>query len=380
MSFYGVEWDLTVDVYRFDVGYDRDAPCGLNQRSVYVCERIPIQRVPLESVSGRWLLDAYLGADHDTRQRAYAAAVAQVESESAVALAALAPDTPLLSKETWRHRRRMQRRALEPERSQRLQRLERALAREFGALSYERFDLPRLQAHVTRYNHPRFLRSFYFAEVNARHIRNFALKYANNVAYRAEVDAGATAWARRNALFERNLTTTSLRRLRGAELNLAQADLWRWIKERADVILALPEYMRLHAIDSAFGPARDPSASCEYHPKYDPEMRAAISAWDAVPGVATRFSCQGISGALMYDGRQLLTVSPHEELAYIQFASMSDAAAAAVYHLALEYPLIQVIASGSDVHRLQSVDATKNPAFRVACAQLADEVRLRLGA
>ena len=62
MSFYGVEWDLTVDAYRFDVGYDRDAPCGLNQRSVYVCERIPIQRMPLESVSGQWLLDAYLDA------------------------------------------------------------------------------------------------------------------------------------------------------------------------------------------------------------------------------------------------------------------------------------------------------------------------------
>jgi hypothetical protein len=114
MSFYGVEWDLTVDAYQFDVGYDRDAPCGLNQRTVYVCERIPIQRVPLESVSGRWLLDAYLGADRDTRQRAYASAVAQVESDSAVALVALAPDAPLLSKKTGRHRRRMQRRALEP--------------------------------------------------------------------------------------------------------------------------------------------------------------------------------------------------------------------------------------------------------------------------
>jgi hypothetical protein len=111
-----------------------------------------------------------------------------------------------------------------------------------------------------------------------------------------------------------------------------------------------------------------------------------------VPGVETRFSCQGVSDLVAYDGRQLLTVSPREELAYVEFASMSDAAAAALYHLALDYPMLQVIASfafvgagqdpevGSNVHRLQSVEAAKNRAFRVACAQLADKVRLRLGA
>jgi hypothetical protein len=32
MSLYGVEWDMKVGSYRFDVGYDMHASCGLDQR------------------------------------------------------------------------------------------------------------------------------------------------------------------------------------------------------------------------------------------------------------------------------------------------------------------------------------------------------------
>jgi hypothetical protein len=175
MSFYGVEWDPKVGSYRFDVGYDRDAVCGLDQRDVYVCERTPIQRVPLKSLSGRWLLDAYQGADRQERVHAYAAAVAQVETDAALALAARptpAPDAPSAKPKTGRWQRKKQRRAIESERRQVMQRLEQALARELGALPYDQFDLQRLQAQVTRYDGPHFLRSFYFAEMNERHIRN----------------------------------------------------------------------------------------------------------------------------------------------------------------------------------------------------------------
>jgi hypothetical protein len=113
MGFYGVGWDMTVSPYRFDVGYDLHASCGLDQRDVYVCERTPIQRVPLTSVPGRWLLDAYLGSDREARERAYTAAVAVVEADATQALAALtALDAPsLTSKKTGRWRRKQQRRA-----------------------------------------------------------------------------------------------------------------------------------------------------------------------------------------------------------------------------------------------------------------------------
>jgi hypothetical protein len=92
--------------------------------------------------------------------------------------------------------------------------------------------------------------------------------------YRAEVDEGAMAWACRDALFERNLFTVAMRRLSRAELESAQADLWPWIKRHAAALLALPEYARLKAIDSAFTPTMN---------EVDPETHQAVGAWNAIP-------------------------------------------------------------------------------------------------
>jgi hypothetical protein len=47
-----------------------------------------------------------------------------------------------------------------------------------AALGRDQFDAQRLQASmptsITQYGEPRFLRSFYFDEVNGAHMRNFA--------------------------------------------------------------------------------------------------------------------------------------------------------------------------------------------------------------
>jgi hypothetical protein len=79
-------------------------------------------------------------------------------------------------------------------------------------------------------------------------------------------------------------------------------------------------------------------------------------------------------------------VSPHEERAYVEFAQTAPPAAAIMYELAPEYPMIEVIPAGTrvdgpwerSVHRLQSVDDDANVAFRLACADLAERVHQRL--
>jgi hypothetical protein len=382
MSFYGVEWHMQMGGLRFEVGFDSGAACGLEEREICVRERTPIERIPLASIPGRWLLDAYVGDDRETRTGAYTAAVAQVEADYARALAELAAASPAppatatpSARKQGRRRRKEQRRPLQDTRRASLQRLEQTLTRDLAALGHERFDLQRLASHVTRLDGPRALRRFYFDEVNEPHLVNFIRKYATDAAYRADVDSGAAPWAKRNALFERNLCTASLLRLSGAELDAAQFALWQWMKRHTDAVLALPEYVRLQRLDSACAPTMQ---------EVDPEIRLAVAAWNATPGVVTRSSCQGVSGVVTYEGRELLAVSHHEERAYIDFASMSAPAVEAVVDLAPAYPLVEVIEdvafvrAGEErhgerrVHRLRSAHPSANVAFRQACADLAE--------
>jgi hypothetical protein len=311
-----------------------------------------------------------------------------VEADAARALAELdaasrsSPSAATTSaRQQGRRRRQQRRRPIQEKRRDALQRLEVTLMRELAPLGHDRFDLRRLAAHVTRFDDPRPLRRFYFDEVNPPYLENFMRKYAGDPAYRAEVDAGATPWARRNALFERNLYSDSRRRLRGAQLDAAQRGLWGWMKRHADAIVALPEYARLQQLDCAFAPTMD---------EIDPEIRVAVAAWNAAPEVVTRYSCQGVSGVVTYDGHEILTVSHHEEFAYIEFASMSESAAAAVFDLAPAYPMVEVIedavfiGAGEErrrerrVYRLQSAHPNANLAFRQACVELAARVGQRV--
>src|SRR5215813_8480947 len=99
-------------------------------------------------------------------------------------------------------------------------------------------------------------------------------------------------------------------------------------------------------------------------------MCAAVAAWNALSGVATRFSCQGVSGLVTYKGRQILVVSPHEACAYTEFASIANAAAGAVYDLAADYPTISVVGSGhchvTDTRVPKNVQSARYAASRAA--------------
>jgi hypothetical protein len=86
MTISDVEWRLDVGPFQFEIWFDLGAACGLNQRDVWVRERLPIEQTPLNSLPGRVLLDAYSGADREERERAFAADVATVEAEYARAI------------------------------------------------------------------------------------------------------------------------------------------------------------------------------------------------------------------------------------------------------------------------------------------------------
>lgn len=381
MTFHAVEWNAHYGPYRFEVWFDSGNECGLEQRDVYVRERTPIERVPLTSVPGRLLLTAYRGADRAAREVAFGEAVAQVEAQFAPALqtpaqASALAQPPAQQDKAQRRRKKKQRRAAQMEQGRAIQALVEALRKELAVLPREQFDLERLALQVERYDETRFLRSFYFDEVNESHIRNFCRKYATVPAYRAEVDAGTTPWARRNALFVRNLLAMP------PTTELAAERLWGWLCDHAEAILALPDYARLQQCDTAF----DPQMSREY----DPEIRAAVAAWNQVSGVETRWSCQGVSDVVTYHGHQVFAVTPHVAHAYIEFATFSAPAADAVRTLAPSYPTVQIVeetrlsGAGNDrqtersIVQIQSTAPTANLAFRQDCIRLAEEVRQRL--
>jgi hypothetical protein len=175
------------------------------------------------------------------------------------------------------------------------------------------------------------LRDFYFEEVNNNHIHNFCRKFATDEAYRQEVLAGETRWARRNALFVRNLPPLGSATSHGCDYDNTTRNFFYWLDKHVEEILALPEYQRLKEIDSTF----EPCAS-----EVDPLIRPAVEVLNRVPGITTRFSCQGVSGKARFQDRDLLVVSPHQEHAYISFSALGQLAHDVIVSLLHEFPNI----------------------------------------
>jgi hypothetical protein len=152
--------------------------------------------------------------------------------------------------------------------------------------------------------------------------------------YRQQVLAGETRWARRNQLFVRNrLAVVGENALlsNGGDYDRRARDFFRWLDAHVEEILALPEYQRLKEEDSAF----EPSAG-----ELDPLIRPAVEALNRISGVSTRFSCQGVSGKVRFQGRELLAVSPHEEYAYVSFSQLGPRARDAIAALLPSFPAV----------------------------------------
>ncbi len=243
------------------------------------------------------------------------------------------------------------------------------LARELWPLDRRWFDPDTLQAESRVYSEEYFLRDFYFEEANFPHIRNFCRKFALDEAYRKPALAGEPRWAKRNALFVRNLHAQigeDALLSNERDYDCRAREFFRWVDAHVEEIQALPEYQRLVEKDSTFQPSGG---------ELDPLIRQAVEALNRIPGVSTQFSCQGVSGKVRFGGRELLVVSPHEEYAYVSFSELRLPAKDAISAL---LPLFPSITNDRIPHNfvLRSLlrSTGDNLRFRTELVELAERV------
>ncbi len=322
--------------YRFVVEFDSGSETGSNQLTVWVAEKLDIVTVPLKQFVVAQLLSALVEPERSRLHAALAEERRACRQPFEQEIANLQqPFSAAGEKREQKLPEKVKRKArkLREQMKSDLQRLEVEFARrELWPLDRQCYDLHILQAHSRAYGEEFSLRNFYFEEANDPHIRNFCRKFALDEAYRKLVLAGETRWARRNALFVRNLLSVvgeDALLSSGRDYARLAHDFFRWVDAHVEEILALPEYQRLKAEDSAF----QPSAG-----ELDPLIRPAVEALNRIPGVTTRFSCQGVSGKVRFGGRELLVVSPHEEYAYVSFSDLSQPARDVIAALLPSFP------------------------------------------
>jgi hypothetical protein len=306
--------------YKFDVELDTGSETGANQLIVWGAEKLNIDTVPLKQFGAVQLLNALIEPER-TRlhakleeeklacQQSFELEIASLQRPYTVPGEKQGQKIPEKVKRKAR-KLRVQLKAARP-------RLEEEFARrELWSLDRQWFDRDTLQAQSRVYGEEFSLRDFYFEEANYPYIHNFCRKFALDEAYRQQVLAGETRWAKRNVLFVRNLFAQI-----GEDALLSNErdydrkarEFFRWVDIHFEEILALPNYQCLKEEDSAF----QPSAG-----ELDPLIRQAVEALNRIPGVTTQFSCQGVSGKVQFQGRELLVVSPHEEYAYVSFSEL----------------------------------------------------------
>jgi hypothetical protein len=179
----------------------------------------------------------------------------------------------------------------------------------------------------------RFLRDFYFDENNYKTIRAFCQQFASDENCRMAALTGATHWARRNALFFRNLLPLLRSSHNASDTSYEQRarSFFSWLDRYTEQILALPTYQHLQTIDNL----HSPNAL-----EIDPLILPAVELFNQVPGISTRFSCQGVSGRVRFQTYSLLVVSHHEEFAYISFEQLDYFLHDSLLTLALKFPSI----------------------------------------
>ncbi|HEX9134936.1 MAG TPA: hypothetical protein VF844_21845 [Ktedonobacteraceae bacterium] len=324
--------------YKFDLELDTGSETGANQLTVWVAEKLNIDTVPLKQFGVAQLLNALIEPErtrlHDRLEEEKRACQRSFEQE----LAGLqGPSTVAGEKQGQKIPEKVKRkvRKIREQKKAALQRLEVEFGRrELWPLDRRWFDPDSLQAQSRVYSEEYFLRDFYFEEANFPHIRNFCRKFALDEAYRKPVLAGETRWAKRNALFVRNLLAQigeDALLSNERDYDCRAREFFRWVDAHVEEIQALPEYQRLVEKDSTF----QPSAG-----ELDPLIRQAVEALNRIPGVTTQFSCQGVSGKVRFGGRELLVVSPHEEYAYVSFSELRWPANDAISALLPLFPSI----------------------------------------
>jgi hypothetical protein len=323
--------------YKFDMELDTGSETGANQLTIWVAEKLNIDTVPLKQFGVAQLLNALIEPEHTRLHDRLEEEKRVCQHSFELEITGLQGPAVAGEKQGQKYPGKVKRkmRKLREQMKAALQRLEVEFARrELWSLDRRWFDPVTLQAQSHVYSEEYFLRDFYFEEANYPHIRNFCRKFAQDEAYRQQVLAGETRWVKRNALFVRNLLAqTGEDALLSNERDFAcrAREFFRWVDARVEQIQALPEYQRLEEEDSLF----QPSAG-----ELDPLIRQAVEALNRIPGVTTQFSCQGVSGKVRFEGRELLVVSPHQEYAYVSFSELRWPAKDAISALLPSYPSI----------------------------------------
>jgi hypothetical protein len=324
--------------YKFDVELDTGSETGANQLTVRVAEKLNIDTVPLKQFGVAQLLNALIEPErtrlHDRLEEEKRACQHSFEQEVA---GLQGPSTVAGEKQGQKIPEKVKRkvRKIREQKKAALQRLKVEFARrELWPLDRRWFDPDTLQGESRVYSEEYFLRDFYFEEANFPHIRNFCRKFALDEAYRKPVLAGEPRWAKRNALFVRNLHAQigeDALPSNERDYDCRAREFLRWVDAHVEEIQALPEYQRLVEKDSTFQPSGG---------ELDPLIRQAVEALNRIPGVSTQFSCQGVSGKVRFGGRELLVVSPHEEYAYVSFSELRLPAKDAISALLPLFPSI----------------------------------------
>jgi hypothetical protein len=323
--------------YRFIIEIDTGAETGANQLTVWFAEKVNVEAVPLSHFKlpqlFRALKEPYrsrLQGQLDAEQRACRKSF---EEEIASLRSAPVEERALPKRRSgtkWRIN------DLYKQMNIALQRISADFThRALLTLDRECFDTAILQQENRLFGDDHFLRDFYFEETNPKYIHNFCHKFATSEAYRQQVLARNTAWAKRNALFVRNVFAAweELPRTPSSREEDEQklSDFFHWIDTHYEAILALPEYQHLQRLDNAF------KADAKV---LDPLIQPAVELLNQLPGVATQYSCQGVSGKVHFQGRTLLAVSEHEEFAYVSFSELEQPAKDVIEALLPRFPAV----------------------------------------
>lgn len=310
--------------YRFTVDLDIGSETSCHQLTVWVAEKINIDSVPLSKFTSEQLFLALI-EPHKSRLQA------QLEEEKSACREPFDEEIEHL-KSPFRDTQgkeqdipasvKRQIRALQEQKQKAEKRLEKDFARrELFILDRQCFDRTVLEEENPIFEEDRFLRAFYFDEANHWYIDDFCRNFALDSAYQQEVLSGRTRWVERNELFHQNVTGMIV--IKNSNLSGKQAyddhlrELFHWIDRHIDEIRLLPEYQYLKEIDSL----------SEMHSmRPDPLIQPAIELLNQVPGIAIRSSCQGVSGKVCFQGRELLVISPHMEYAYVSFSQLEQRA------------------------------------------------------
>ncbi|GHO85492.1 hypothetical protein [Dictyobacter formicarum] len=327
-------YKLAYGNYKFYAEIDTGAEVGDNQLTLWYSEKLALETLSLAQLDAKLLLKAlkephkslllpYLDEVKHTQQQSIEKEIAQL----------LQPFSTKKVPEKVKQRIRQLRKKIHST----LQKLEASfIQKEILTLERDYFDLSSIEKDCHIYGEWHFLRDFFFEEATYENIRRFCHEFALDEAVRIEAIAHEGRWAKRNALFTRNLLSVvgekALLSNDGGYMRIAR-ELFRWIDLHLEEILTNPEYQRINALDQpnkGTPPTHDSDAS----------IRPAIELFKSLPGTAIRHSCQGVTAKIDMGTYSLLTITPHEEYAYIAFNTMSYLVHDAIIARINEFPSI----------------------------------------